>query len=63
MRSIISLNPINAMIISKNDGTFNDDAGLQTESLITMNSIRNLAPEYTVEEVAAFNACLATRPM
>ena len=62
MRSLISLNPVNAMIISKNDGMFNADANLQTESLITMNSIRSLAYEYTSEETNLFAKCLATRP-
>ena len=62
MRSLISLNPVNAMIISKNEGMFNDDANLQTESLITMNSIKSLAPVYTENETNLFAKCLATRP-
>lgn len=59
MRSLISLNPVNAMIISKNDGMFNDDANLQTESLITMNTIKSLAKEYTPEEKDLFAKCKA----
>lgn len=62
MRSLISLNPVNSMIISKNDGMFNDDANLQTESLITMNSIRHLSDDYSEEEYSNFDLCLATRP-
>ena len=62
MRSLISLNPVNAMIISKNDGMFNDDANLQTESLITMNGIKSLAEDYSEEEKTLFAKCLATRP-
>lgn len=62
MRSIISLDPVNAMVISKNDGMFNDDVNLQTEALITMNGIRSLADEYTEDEEALFEMCKATRP-
>lgn len=62
MRSFISLNPVNAMIISKNDGTFNPDANLQTESLITLNTMKSLSEEYTEEEENLFAKCLATRP-
>ena len=58
MRSLISLNPVNAMIISKNDGMFNDDANLQTESLITMNSIKSLASVDTENETNLFAKCL-----
>ena len=50
------------MIISKNDGTFNPDANLQTESLITINTIRHLAERYSEEEEAMFADCLSCAP-
>ena len=59
-RALITLNPVNAMIVSKNDGTFNPDANLQTEALITINTIRHLAPRYSQEEEALFADCLAS---
>jgi len=59
-RALIALNPVNAMIVSKNDGTFNPDANLQTEALITINTIRHLAPRYSQEEEALFADCLAS---
>lgn len=61
-RALITLNPVNAMIISKNDGTFNPDANLQTESLITINTIRHLAERYSEEEEAMFADCLSCAP-
>lgn len=50
MRSMINLSPMNAMVISKNDGMFNDDVNIQTEAVISLNSFRRLATQYTEDE-------------
>lgn len=55
MRCMINLDPINAMILSKNDGMFNDSVNLPTEALISLNGFRRLAPKYSDEELEEIN--------
>ena len=62
MRSMINLDPINAMVLSKNDGMFNNDVNLPTEALITLNSFRRLSPSYTKEEEENINFLKSLRP-
>ena len=62
MRSMINLDPINAMVLSKNDGMFNNDVNLPTEALITMNSFRRLSPSYTKEEEENIEFLKSLRP-
>lgn len=59
MRCMINLDPVNAMVLSKNDGKFNDDVNLQTEALITLNSFRQLATQYTPEEEDNINSLIS----
>ena len=56
-------NPANAMIISKNDGLFDNNYNNQRDTLINANTLINLSRKYyTKEEIAEIRSLQAMRP-
>lgn len=62
MRSLICLNPVNAMVLSKNDGMFNNDVNLPTEALITLNSFHRTATPYSEAELKEIDFICSLKP-